>query len=178
MKRSALLQGITVEIVRYCCCAAVVLGGAGAGDCLAVDPSLEHLSVAVEDISYLGNNNYKVEITIYNRSGETIVVKECSETFAVQTEILGRWQELVASGGTRAGGAVLLPRKGVRVAHIVHIPLDLPSLYRNSEGDINMLFKYRVRFANSSGSRLRSNIGESAYWITPKTNTWVLREGM
>jgi hypothetical protein len=150
----------------------------GASDCFAVNSSFEYLNVTVGNISYQGNNNYRVDITVYNRSDKTIVLKENNETFYVQTEILGRWKELSASHYGGDESTVLLPQKGRQEVYILNIPLNIPVLYTNSEGDINMMFKYLIRFAFGSEPGLRSNSGESSYWITPKTDTWVLREGM
>lgn len=165
------------RINRYSLSAAIVLSGIAAGDCFAVNPSFEYLSIEVDSISYQGNNNYKVDMTVYNRTANTITLKEHSASFYVQTEILGQWKELSTSA-SGAAGALLPPRKGLRVAYILNIPLAIPSLYRNSEGDINMMFRYLIRFVAGSEVGLRTNSGESAYWITPKTDTWVLREGM
>jgi hypothetical protein len=174
MKSIGLLQRIT----RYVWCAAIVLGSMSASDCSAINPSFEYLNVTVENISYQGNDNYRVDILVYNRSDKTIVLKENNQTFYVQTEILGRWKELSASDSGGDGSTLLLPLKGRQVVYILNIPLDIPALYTNSDGDINMMFKYLIRFVLGSETGLRSNYGESSCWITPKTDTWVLREGM
>lgn len=150
----------------------------GINDCFAVNPSFEYINVTVGNISYQGNNNYKIDIIVFNRSKKTIILKENSETFYVQTEILGRWKELSASHHGNDESTVLLPQEGWHVAYMLNIPLNIPSLYTNSEGDINMMIKYLVRFLLRTETGLRSNSGENSYWITPKTNTWVLREGM
>ena len=150
----------------------------GVGACFAANSSFEYLSVTVENISYQGNNNYKVDITLNNLSDKTIILKERSAAFYIQTEILGQWKELSTSDASGAVSALLPPRKGLRVAYILNIPLTIPYLYRNSEGDINMMFRYLIRFVPGSGTGLRSNSGESSYWITPRTDIWILREGM
>jgi hypothetical protein len=173
-ERIALLQKIT----RYGWYTAIVLCSIAASDCFAVKPSFEYLIVEVESISYQGNNNYNVDITVYNRSDKTILLKDHSAAFYVQTEILGQWKELSASHYGGHENTVLLPQKGWNVVYILNIPLNIPALYINNEGDINMMFKYLIRFVFGSETGLRSNSGESTYWITPKTNTWILREGM
>jgi len=169
----ALLQ----RSARYALFGAIVLGSMAISNCFAVNPPIEYLNVEVESISYHGNNNYKVDITVHNRTANTITMKEHSVSFYVQTEILGRWNRL-SSSASGAAGALLSPHKGLRMAYILNIPLTIPSLYRNSEGDINMMFKYLIRFVAVSEAGLCSNSGESSYWITPKTDTWILREGM
>lgn len=172
---SALLQ----SIVRYGWCALIVLGSMGGGDCRAADPAIDYLDASIEDISYRGDNRYRVDVVVRNRSNKTIAVKESSLSFSVQTEILGRWEELSAArDGDNAITPALPPLEAMHGFYILNIPLDIPSLYINSEGDINMMFKYRIRFAFAPGSGLRSQSGESSYWMTPKTNSWTLREGM
>ncbi|MBI5639520.1 MAG: hypothetical protein HZA17_03755 [Nitrospirae bacterium] len=166
------------RIARYGWCAAIVLWTMGASSCFAVNPSIEYLNAEVESISYQGNNNYKVDITVYNGTSNSITMKEHNAFFYVQTEVLGRWEELSAFVASPVGSALLPPCKGLRMAYILYIPLTIPSLYRNSEGDFNMRFKYLIRFVAGSKAGLRSNSGESSYWITPKTDTWILREGM
>lgn len=156
-----------------------MLCGYCASNCFAARPSFEHLTVTVENISYQGSNSYRVDLTVYNRSNKTIVLKENNETFYVQTDILGQWKELNASHNGGDKNSVLLPQKEQQLAYILNIPLDIkPTIYRNSEGDINMMFKYLIRFVSGSDTSLRSISGESSYWITPKTDAWILREGM
>lgn len=160
------------------CFAIIMLCGYCAGNSFAVSPSFEYLTVTVENISYQGSNNYRVDITVFNRSNKAIALKENSQTFYVQTRILGQWKELSASRHESDKSTVILPQKGRQVVHILNIPLTIPALYTNNEGDINMMFKYLIRFALGSETGLQSNSGESSYWITPKTDAWILREGM
>jgi len=150
----------------------------GTGKCFAINPSPEELNVIVENISYQGNNRYMVDIKIYNRSNKPILLKERRETFHVQTDVLGRWEELSALASSNAKNSLLPPRKRLQVVYILDIPLNIPSLYRNNEGDINVMFKYMIRYAIGSLTDAQSYQGESSYWVTPKTNNWILREGM
>lgn len=170
----SLLQGIA----GYGWFAIIALGSISASDCFAVEPSLEQLSVEIENISFLGNNKYRADIAVYNRSDKTALLKEHSETFYVQTEILGQWKELSASSAGADRSARLGPLKGLQIVHILNIPPDIPDLYTNNEGEINMKFKYMIRFIVGPETDARSQYGESSYWITPETNTWILREGM
>lgn len=156
----------------------LVLGSIAAGNCSAVNASPEYVKADVEGISYQGRDNYRVNITVYNRSHTTIGLKEYTGFFSVQTEILGSWRELRSSCANPTESTVLLPHKTLQVVCMVNIPLTIPALYTNSEGDINVLLKYRVRFHLLHAPGLRSAAGENSYWITPATDTWVLREGM
>ncbi|MHB8881284.1 MAG: hypothetical protein ACYC69_07200 [Thermodesulfovibrionales bacterium] len=165
------------RIVRYFWCGAIVLVSMAASDCFALNQTFEYLHVEIESISYQGRNKYKVDITVNNRTADTITIKEHSASFSVQTEILGQWKEVTTSA-SGAAVAVLPPHKVLQMSYVLTIPLTIPSLYRNSEGDINMMFKYLLRFVAGSNAGLRRYSGESSYWITPKTAAWVLREGM
>ena len=173
-----LLQQISGDIFRCSPFVCVVFIIMVTGNGFATSPSVEHLNITVENISYQGNGNYKVDIMIYNRSDKTIVLKEHRETFYVQTEILGRWKDLSVFRLGSEAIAQIPPLKGLQMAYIVNIPLDLSNIYTNSEGDVNMMFKYWIQFLLSSETDVRSHYGENSYWITPKTDTWILREGM
>lgn len=164
--------------VLYGWCALIILGSMGCGDCRAADQTFGYLDVTIEDISYRGNNQYRVDVVIHNRSGKAIALKEYSLSFFIQTEILGRWEELSAMRDGDNAITALPPREARHGSYILSIPLTIPSLYINSEGDINMMFKYRMRVAGGPGAGHHSHSGESSYWITPKTNSWILREGM
>ncbi len=167
----------TGRIARHGCFAVLVLFS-GTFTCYGIEPSSGNLDVAVEDISYQGNDAYKVSVFIRNRSDKGIVLKENKEDFAVQTEILGRWQELSASDLSPTKSALIPPRREIRAVYRIRMPLTMRSLYRNSEGDVNMKHRYRIGFTTGSEAVLRTEDGESSYWITPKTNKWILREGM
>jgi len=174
VKRTYILRAIIV----YGWFVLTTIVSMGTGKCFAINPSPEALNVAVENISYQGHNRYMVDITIYNRSDKPILLKEHRETFYVQTDVLGRWEELSAFTSSKAKSALLPPYKRLQVAYLLNIPLDIQSLYRNSEGDINMMFKYLIRYVFGSMADVHSHYGESSYWITPKTSNWTLREGM
>jgi len=150
----------------------------GASLCSAAGTSSEYPEVTVEGISYQGNSRYKVVMLVNNRSDKVIEFRDSRVTFDVQTEILGQWKALSVSGVSPAGGARLSAGRGLQAAYTLSMPLAIPNLYRNGGGDINMRFKYLIRFVAGSEERVRSIAGESSYWVTPKTNTWVLREGM
>lgn len=155
----------------------LLLGG-GAGSCNAAGHSAEIVVIMVEDITYRGNDEYGVNITLSNRSDKEIEISEYHATFAVQTEILGRWKEVgfpEEAGGSRV---ILSPRSERQSLHRLNIPPDLPSLYKNGEGDINMLFTYLLVYRVHPEDTLRRKEGESSFWITPGTGSWILREGM
>jgi hypothetical protein len=137
-----------------------------------------YVKIEVEDISYLGEDSYRIELALQNQSGSDVSIKDVSGEFSVQTEVIGRWAPIeadiefpVAGGAISSGGAL-------RYDAVVAIPLDIPRLYLNAYGDVNLRFRYRAGFTADGGSRAFQRTGEGSYWITPGTSEWVLREGM
>ena len=139
-----------------------------------------HVKVEVEDISYEGADSYRIEISLHNASDRTYVIKKVESSFYTQLEVLGQWKLLEQTTEldfTGKGG--FLPAKGKKqIVSVVRMPLNIPRLYRNFEGDINVMMKYDLDFTVDSGGPVISNAGESSYWIKPLTDKWLLREGM
>lgn len=152
---------------------------AGAGFAGRMTP--DHFAAEVSNITYQNNDEYLVEITITNSSNETVVLEGYEASFSVQSEILGQWIELshraVGVPGHPAGLAALSGKKW-KTTETVIIPFAGPHLFRNHEGDMNLLFRYKLKLTGTSSSREGEDGGESAYWVTPQTDRWVLREGM
>jgi len=166
------------KIIRCCCLTLIVMAAFSNGNGFAGNPPIDYLGVTIGNIAYLGNDKYKITIEISNPSKRTLVLKEYSGTFQVQTEILGRWKELSARCDKGDRDEKLAPLKAHMTVCVLIIPSDIPDIYTNSEGDMNMMIKYQVRFVSGSRAGLRSYYGESSYWITPKSDKWILREGM
>ncbi|HEX8948528.1 MAG TPA: hypothetical protein VF790_06175 [Dissulfurispiraceae bacterium] len=171
-------SSISGGVVRWGCCAVLALNAAGVANIVARASASGDVNVTIENISYQGDSKYKVEVVVDNRSDEAIDLKEWSKAFYVQTEILGRWERLRSSCMRAAASTLLPPRKSVRELCTLNIPLTIPSLYRNNDGEINVRFKYMMRSIPGLEAGIRSEEGESSYWIKPETDTWVLREGM
>jgi hypothetical protein len=122
-----------------------------------------------------------VETTVENKLMETVTLKGYEVSFFAQSEVLGRWIELghhAASGLMRIAGLAMSGEGKWKTREIIAIPLTLPHLYRNHDGDINVMFRYKLKFTRTASPREHEDEGESAYWVTPKTNRWVFREGM
>jgi hypothetical protein len=140
-----------------------------------------HLITEVSNITYQKNDDYLVEVTIANRSGETVVLREYEASFSAQSEILGQWIDLgyrAEGNAAHSAGLDLPAQKESRTTMIMSIPLSDPHLYRNHEGDVNVRFRYRLKFSERSPGKDIEDEGEGFYWITPRTDRWVLREGM
>jgi hypothetical protein len=137
--------------------------------------------VSIENISYTGDDAYRIEVLLTNASKSVCRVRLFEEEYYTQSEILGQWivlKDTAVKGLPDNEGISIPPKGGNKIVTVVTVPLDAPNLYRNGFGDINLLFKYHVQFTVDSGSAMMDSTGDSSYWITPKTDKWVLREGM
>jgi hypothetical protein len=155
--------------VALCTFACVVSAG---------EMSPDNLIAEITNITYRNHDEYLVEITLGKWSGGILDPERLEISFSAQSEVLGQWIELARR---RADG----PKKSIRpegrivtITEIVSIPLSSPYLFRNHEGDVNMRFIYKLESTGTRFAGDRGNTGESAYWVTPRTNRWVLREGM
>lgn len=133
-----------------------------------------HLDAGIENISYSGSDEYRLQVSLTNASSRGIPVKVFEREFFVQTD--SGWRRVTETGAGREGNLhPFLPAGGKRTSVVVvKIALDEEGLFRTYEGDISFMFRYRVGLADSGGARQ----GERLYWITPKTGRWLEREGM
>jgi hypothetical protein len=151
----------------------------GAG--FAGDMIPDHLTVEVVNITYLNNDEYLVEIAIGSRTGEALELEEIEVSFSAQSEILGQWIELdrrMAAGTPHSVEFAMAGERKWKAEEIITLAPEAPHLYRNHEGDVNVRFRYKLRFTGAYSPRDGKDAGESAYWVKPRTNQWVLREGM
>jgi hypothetical protein len=195
--------GLFRKIIHYWCAAAIACGGSGLAACAAEPPaeredsywvtienityqwpvtdSIDPIWVMVEDITYQGDDHYKIDMHIWNRSQLPVIVNDYSGIFHVQQEAAGDWVELGVrhfGGDGVEGDTVIPPREGYKIVYIFEIPLDIPTLFKNNDGDINMEFKYQVRLVPGGQGVLRVIDDKRYYWINPQTDKWILREGM
>jgi hypothetical protein len=131
------------------------------------------LTATVSDIKYLGDDRYEVKIALENYSENIISIKEIDPIFSLQTEVLGQWARLAADPRGQAAGLSIAGGGQKQVVYIIRIPLDIPDIYMNYRGDINLKFHYGIEPAET-GKRLIW--GENLYWIIPRTDRWMLRE--
>lgn len=139
------------------------------------------IRVKVDEISYVGDSNYQIEVILINESADNYHIKQFEERYYAQTEILGRWEPIESASikdMTDYKNQFLGAKKKRNIIFQVKIPLDIPHLYLNAYGDVNVKFTYMLKFTDVKGANIFNNSGESFYWITPETNKWVLREGM
>ncbi len=152
---------------------------AGAGFAGEMTPG--HLTAEVSNITYRNNDEYLMEITITNRSGGAMDLDGYEASFDAQSEVLGQWIALdrrMTGGPARSAGLTMPGRRTGKTTEIVTLPLALPHLFRNHEGDVNVRFRWKLKSASAASPGEGNDAGESAYWVTPRTDRWVLREGM
>lgn len=136
---------------------------------------IDSTEVEIEKISYLGNDDYRIEITLKNRSLKTVSIKGFERQFYAQTET--GWKRLsnTSTGSPFDVRDDSLPAMGKRkFIAILKIPLNIRGLFRTSEGDVSFMFEYRLQLADNP----ESGYSETYYWITPMTDKWIHREGM
>jgi hypothetical protein len=138
----------------------------------------DHLTVEIANITYRNNEEYRVEITLGNRSGGSLDPERFEVSFSAQSEVLGQWIELDCRSADGPGKGTLPGGNTLIITEIVSIPLSIPHLFRNHEGDVNLRFRYKLISASRGSTDASKYREESAYWLTPRTDRWVLREGM
>ena len=138
----------------------------------------DHLTVEIANITYRSNDEYRVEITLSDWSGGSLEPEGFEVSISAQSEVLGQWIELDHRRADELGKDNLAGGRTGTIIEIVALPLTIPHLFRNHEGDVNLRLRYKLK---SSGREL-SDAGkyreEYVYWLTPRTDRWVLREGM
>jgi hypothetical protein len=141
----------------------------------------EYIEIEVENIFYVDNDKYKIEISLINKSDKNILLKQFKDTYYTQTEVLGQWASLNKQSDnnfTDDQGHLLSSHGKQKIVTIIKIPLNIPRLFINSYGEINMELVSHMNFKIQNQDKVFELNGASLYWITPKTNKWVLREGM
>ena len=138
------------------------------------------LTAEVSQITYQSHDQYLVEITIKNTFIETVALNGYELNFFAQSEALGQWIELrrTPCGPGDGVGLVFTAGRKWKTTELVIIPLADPHLFRNHDGDVNLLFRYNLKSTDAAAPGEGEDGGESAYWVTPRTDRWVLREGM
>ena len=173
MPNASLIKKASVSIFAVLC--------AYAGTCPAEEAAVGHFTAEISRINYQNNDEYLGEITIEHRLIETVILKDYRVSLFAQSEALGQWIELgrpIASVLKGSTGITMSGEGKWKTTEIIAIPLTLPHLYKNHDGDVNVMFRYKLIFTPGDSSEELENEGESVYWVTPKTDRWVLREGM
>lgn len=138
------------------------------------------VTAELSNIAYLSGSEYLVEVSIANATSGPIDLSRSDFHFSAQSDVLGQWIDLGwrRDAGLQRDSRALLPGEERGTGVIVTLPVSLRHLYRNHEGDVNMRFQYTFMCPNGASPTGQKCTGESAYWVTPETSRWVLREGM
>lgn len=147
----------------------------------AKDMSPGYIKVEVENISFVGNSGHKVEISLINKSSRAISFRKIKEEFYIQTEVLGQWKKLSNNPDTISTAeriTTVQPNGKQTVVTVVKIPPDMPQLYINAYGEINLKLSANISFTVKNQNMVFEQAHESLYWVTPGTNKWQFREGM
>ncbi|MEK6672750.1 MAG: hypothetical protein AABY42_04640 [Nitrospirota bacterium] len=136
---------------------------------------IDYMGIEVSNISYSGNDEYRIEIIMMNNSKQNIMVTGFEKRFYVQTDT-GR--DLLSDRITDSLSGILYSTAQRKMIVIAKVPLDMPQLYRTYEGDVSLILTYRLRFTADSGKEVFTKSGDEYYWISPRTDRWIHREGM
>lgn len=162
-------------------CFIIILVIVGSPVAIADNSSMHYIKVEVTNISYVGDDNYTIEIILHNESDQDYLITNFERKFYTQTEILGQWKLLDSTSGNdfiMNEYPYLSAEDNKSISTVVNIPLTIPDLYFNAYGDINIKLIVSLEYSENNRSDKYNNSVESSYWITPRTNKWVLREGM
>jgi hypothetical protein len=160
----------------FICCLYVLFNTALAD---AADIVTGHIRVEITKITYNGNDNYEIEISLKNNSDTNTVIKKVRKQFNVQSEVLGQWIELGIERDTELSGNISIEAYKERsLISVVNIPLSIPKMYLNGFGDLNLKLVSELTLKVSDRPTDFIQADESSYWITPGTDKWILREGM
>lgn len=164
--------GLQASCVLVTC---LILPFVFSGDAASLESSRSsgHVEAVISDISYEGGESYRIEITIMNRSSKGVIVERLEREISVQTD--DGFAALDRTDGDRASAQfALAATEERRINTGVKIPIGTKGLFRTFEGDVSLMFSYRLQLA----SERETVRGESYYWLTPMTGRWLLREGM
>lgn len=170
-----------INVVLYHCCLYILITIAYTVSAYSSDIPSVYMKVEITEITYIGDDNYKIETTLMNNSNKNILIKEIKKQFYAQSEILGRWISLdIEADSTffERSNIYIKPDRYQKFVAVVQLPLDIPRLYLNGFGDLNLKLRYQVHFTINDKSMIYKQSDESSYWITPRSDKWVLREGM
>ncbi|MGD2080103.1 MAG: hypothetical protein PVJ36_03090 [Nitrospirota bacterium] len=176
LKAKQVMLGLATALGAASCITIAFLAGA-----VSEAQAAGGIKVEVAEISYMEDGSYRIDLAITNDSDEVIVVTEVSGTFLAQKEALGQWILLDSRPSGKPSGSeafTIRPEDDGIFSFIVDIPLDMPGLYINAYGDINLKVTHEIKVAVDDEAAALMSSGDSLYWVTPGTSKWVLREGM
>lgn len=139
----------------------------------------DDIKVNIEEIHFEGSDKYKAVISLVNDSSRDILAQEMVNKFFAQTD--KDWKQLQAweaEHSSDAGGFRLAAGAKRKIIVEIRIPLTIPDIFRTYEGDVSLMFRYRLRCIVYPASTAVLKEDESYFWVTPMTQQWIHREGM
>jgi len=147
---------------------------AGHGLPTDVDMTRPGIRFNVERVRYTGDDTYEVELAFENETRWPIGMNSFVNDFSVQSEVIGQWIPLSVK---KANGPGSNEQAHVRVL-LVRIPENLPGLYRNMDGEMNLRIVSRLHETTENPGRELLMDAVRHYWVPPGSGEWILREGM
>ena len=152
----------------YIFCLLLPLPATGAGS------ATEFVAIEIEKMAYQGSDTYEMRIALINKSSAPVRIRELSIHFQAQTEKgFAPLASTAAEGPSGAAWGLGADNRKI-ISSRVKIPSDLPGIFRTFEGDVSLVMRYRIL----TGKRHEAREEEAYYWIRPKTDSFILREGM
>jgi hypothetical protein len=167
------------RLVCFCCIYLLIITTytplASAADIVA-----DYIRVEITNIHFIGDGRYEIGILLKNKSGTKIMIREIRKKFSAQSDVLGQWIALdtTEKNIVLVENTVLQPFGEQSSVSLLNLSLNIPKLYLNGFGDLNLKFFNEVKFKVKNRSTILVQADESSYWVTPGTDKWILREGM
>ncbi len=136
------------------------------------------MRLIIDDISYLGDDKYKITTVLNNMSDREISLLVYEKNFHIQNDVIGRWTELEDDGVPLKKAISLEPHESYSQIVLIKIPLSIPNLYVNSDNEVNLQLRHQLVLVMGSDKKQASISDETAYWLKLGTSQWILREGM
>lgn len=138
-----------------------------------------NLKISVSDIKYAGDNRYRITFLIKNKSSGILIIRK--PAIAIYTQVnTGRWWEEIVTDYRKSFNpsdkVSFKPYETIDVPLTVRIPdIENSNLFINFEGDISIKIECEITSGNHSAD---IEMEEMYLWLRPKTDKWILREGM
>lgn len=133
------------------------------------------MSIKVSNISYSGNDEYRIEIMMMNNSKQNIMITGFETKLYVQTD---SGISLISDSGKDSLSGIFYSMEQRKTSSIAKVPFDMPQLFRTYEGDISLILTYKLLFTAESLQEAFTKSGDEYFWISPRTDRWLHREGM
>lgn len=133
------------------------------------------MGIKVSNISYSGNDEYRIEIIMMNNSKQNVMITGFEIKLYVQTD---SGFSLISDSGKDSLSGIFYSMEQRKTSSIAKLPLDMPQLFRTYEGDVSLIVTYKLLFTAGSLKEAFTKSGDEYYWISPRTDRWLHREGM